>query len=353
MKLLLTLLALLCLGAAPDGGVLIRGARVFDGTGSPARIVDVAIRGDRITAVGPRLRPARGARIVDARGLTLLPGLHDLHTHLRATGFGGTEDLPKSYASHLAYGLTTVVDFSMSGEMLAPVREMTGPGRIAAPNLQLAIRLGVPGGHGTEYGWGDAFTLHASTPREAELSMTRALAYRPDVIKVFADGWRYGRTASLNSMSVETLSAIVRRAHAANVPVITHTVTLEGAKLAARAGVDALGHGIGDVPVDDALIASCARTARLMSRPWWFMSRRRRAALRRASGAVCAPASAPARKRASVPRSKARRSWRCAAGRSCRTISADCTPAGSASASAPMRALAASTRARPQSVRSG
>jgi imidazolonepropionase-like amidohydrolase len=125
--------------------------------------------------------------------------------------------------------------------------------------------LGVPGGHGTEYGWGDAFTLHASTPREAELSMTRALAYRPDVIKVFADGWRYGRTASLNSMSVETLSAIVRRAHAANVPVITHTVTLEGAKLAARAGVDALGHGIGDVPVDDALIASCARTARLMS----------------------------------------------------------------------------------------
>ncbi len=254
MRLLLALLALLCRGAAPDGGLLIRGARVFDGTGAPARVADVAVRGGRITAVAPRLRPARGARIVDASGLTRLPGLHDLHTHLRATGFGGTEDLPKSYGSHLAYGITTVVDFSMGGEMLAPVREMTGPGRIAAPNLQLAIRLGVPGGHGTEYGWGDAFTLDASTPREAELSMTRALAYRPDVIKVFADGWRYGRTASLNSMSVETLSAIVRRAHAANLPVITHTVTLDGAKVAARAGVDALGHGIGDAVIDDELI---------------------------------------------------------------------------------------------------
>jgi imidazolonepropionase-like amidohydrolase len=254
LKLITFLLALLCLGAAPDGGMLIRGARVFDGTGAPARIADVAIRGDRIVAVAPRLRPARGARLVDARGLTLIPGLHDLHTHLRATGFGGTEDLPKSYASHLTYGITSVVDFSMSGEMLPPVREMTRSGGIPAPNLQLAVRLGVPGGHGTEYGWGDAFTLEAPTPRAADLAMSRALAYRPDVIKVFADGWRYGRTADLNSMDVRTLAAIVRRAHAAGVPVITHTVTLEGAKVAARAGVDALGHGIGDAAVDDELI---------------------------------------------------------------------------------------------------
>jgi imidazolonepropionase-like amidohydrolase len=254
LKLAWMLLALLSLGAAPDGGTLIRGARVFDGTGAPARPADVHIRGDRIVAVGPNLPRPRGARIVNARGLTLLPGLHDLHTHLRSPGFGAPDDLGKAYAGHLVHGITTVNDFSVSGEMLEPIRQMTGSGQVVAPNLQLAIRLGVPGGHGTEYGWGDFFTLQAATPRAAELAMAKALPYRPDVIKVFADGWRYGRTADLNSMDAATLSAIVRRAHAANIPVITHTVTLAGAKVAARAGVDALGHGIGDALVDEELI---------------------------------------------------------------------------------------------------
>ena len=251
---LLILLALLTLGAAPDGGTLIRGARIFDGTGAPARPGNVLIRGERIVAVGSNLRPGRGTRIVDGRGMTLIPGLHDLHTHLRSPGFSAPDDLGKAYASHLVYGVTTVNDFSLSGEMLEPIREMTRPGGIAAPNLRLAIRLGVPGGHGTEFGWGDFFTMEAATPRAAELVMDRALGYRPDVIKVFADGWRYGRTPALNGMNLPTLTAIVKRAHAQDIPVITHTVTREGAKLAAAAGVDALGHGIGDALVDDELI---------------------------------------------------------------------------------------------------
>ena len=245
----------MCIAAAPDGGTLIRGARVFDGTGAPATRSDVLIQGERIVAVGPRLRAPRGARVVNARGMTLIPGLHDLHTHLRAPGFSAPDDLGKAYAGHLVHGITTVDDFSMSGEMLAPVREMTGPGGVAAPNLMLAIRIGVPQGHGTEYGWGDAFTLQATTPRAAEIAIRRALAYRPDVIKVFADGWRYGRSTDLDSMNLPTLRTIVQLAHEAGVPVITHTVTLAGAKVAAEAGVDALGHGIGDAIVDDELIA--------------------------------------------------------------------------------------------------
>lgn len=240
--------------SAQERTTLIRGARIFDGTGAPATVGNVLIRGDRIVATGPAARARKGSRIVDARGLTLIPGLHDLHTHLRAPAFDAPDDLPKAYAGYLANGVTAVSDFSMSPEMLMPVRAMTASGEVIAPNLQLAVRLGVPGGHGTEYGWGRSFTLEAATPRAARQAMTRALSYRPDVIKVFADGWRYGRSPGLNSMNEPTLAAIVEDAHSAGVPVITHTVTLEGAKVAAAAGVDALGHGIGDALVDDALI---------------------------------------------------------------------------------------------------
>ncbi|MET1110167.1 MAG: amidohydrolase family protein [Allosphingosinicella sp.] len=244
-------------GSAPAFArdMLIRGARIFDGTGAPAEPGNVLVRDDRIVAVGPAVRAPRGSRIVDARGLTLIPGLHDLHTHLRAPAFDAPDDLPKAYAGYLVNGVTSVNEFSVSPEMLAPIREMIGSGAVAAPNLQMAARLGVPGGHGTEFGWGRSFTLEAATPRAAHLAMARALPYRPDVIKVFADGWRYGRSPGLNSMNEPTLAAIVEEAHAAGISVITHTVTLEGAKVAAAAGVDALGHGIGDALVDDALIA--------------------------------------------------------------------------------------------------
>ena len=235
---------------------LIRGARVFDGSGAPAVVQDVLLRGDRIVAVGPRLRRATGTTVIDARGLTLIPGLHDLHTHLRSPGYDAPDDLGKAYAGYLLRGVTSVNDFSVSGEMLAPIRQMVASGAVAAPHLQLAVRVGVPGGHGTEYGWGSFFTLQAATPAAAHVAMATALPYKPDVIKVFADGWRYGRDSDLNSMNQPTLAAIVADAHKAGLSVITHTVTLQGDKIAAAAGVDAVGHGVGDALVDDALIAS-------------------------------------------------------------------------------------------------
>lgn len=61
---------------------LLQGGLVFDGTGAPARVEDVAIAGGRVAARGPRLDPARADRLVDASGRWVMPGLLDIHTHL-------------------------------------------------------------------------------------------------------------------------------------------------------------------------------------------------------------------------------------------------------------------------------
>ncbi len=60
--------------------VLIRGARVVDGTGGPSREVDVGVAGERIASVGaPGNATAREE--IDACGLALAPGFIDVHTH--------------------------------------------------------------------------------------------------------------------------------------------------------------------------------------------------------------------------------------------------------------------------------
>lgn len=212
--------------------------------------------GTRIAAVGPETgAPPAGARVIDAAGQTLLPGLFDLHTHLTASAVTGVSgDWGKNLKAYLACGVTTVNDYATYSEMFWPMRQLLATGTLVGPRIHMAVRMSTTGGHGTEGGWGDFMTLTANTPEQARAQTKRAVAAKPDVIKVFTDGWRYGTAPNLTSMNYETLAAIVEEAHAAGVKVFTHTVTLGGAKIAARAGVDVLAHGVGDADVDDELI---------------------------------------------------------------------------------------------------
>lgn len=66
----------------PLADLLIRGATVHDGLGSPGAVVDVAVRDGRIAAVGDWDGGAR--QVVDAGGLALMPGIVDVHTHYDA-----------------------------------------------------------------------------------------------------------------------------------------------------------------------------------------------------------------------------------------------------------------------------
>ena len=82
-RLLLTLLCLLPLGADPVAepyDLIIRHGRIVDGTGNPWFDGDVAVRGDRIVAVG-RVPAAPAKREIDAKGLIVAPGFIDMHSH--------------------------------------------------------------------------------------------------------------------------------------------------------------------------------------------------------------------------------------------------------------------------------
>jgi N-acyl-D-aspartate/D-glutamate deacylase len=67
-------------GGAVEADVVLRGGTLYDGSGSPGVVGDVAIRKDRIVAVG-RFAVAGKPRVLDVKGLVVAPGFIDLHTH--------------------------------------------------------------------------------------------------------------------------------------------------------------------------------------------------------------------------------------------------------------------------------
>ncbi|ODP36972.1 N-acyl-D-amino-acid deacylase family protein [Sphingomonas turrisvirgatae] len=85
MKLFALTLTALLATAAPVAGqtydVLIRGGTVYDGSDTPGRQVDVAIKGDRIVAVGRIEKHATAKMVVDAAGKIVAPGFIDPHSH--------------------------------------------------------------------------------------------------------------------------------------------------------------------------------------------------------------------------------------------------------------------------------
>jgi N-acyl-D-amino-acid deacylase len=144
--------------------VLIRNARVLDGTGNPWLRADVAVAGDRIAAVG-RLPEATAATVIDARDRMLAPGFIDVHSHA-AEGLGRPE--LRQGRPLLAQGVTTIVANPDGG---GPVDLAAQRARLETGGIGLNVALLV--GHGSirraVVGTGNR------TPTEQELERMRAL----------------------------------------------------------------------------------------------------------------------------------------------------------------------------------
>ena len=120
------------LGPIQKGTLAIVGGKLIDGTGSaPIDDSAVVIENGRIAAVGPRgtVRIPRGAKIIDARGRSVLPGLWDMHAHFNQAEWGPV---------YLAAGVTTVRDCGNEFEFEVAVRDSIQHGRGLGPRMLLA-----------------------------------------------------------------------------------------------------------------------------------------------------------------------------------------------------------------------
>lgn len=159
VALLLALAAATGAAAQQPYDLLLRGARVLDGTGNPWYEADVAIRGDRIAEIGD-LADARAAVVVDASGLFVAPGFIDAHSHA-----GGSLANPELSAAAplLMQGITTVF-VNPDGGGSVDLVEQRSELEAARPGVNVALL--VP--HGSVRGAVLGMADRAPTPAELD-----------------------------------------------------------------------------------------------------------------------------------------------------------------------------------------
>ena len=122
----------------PEGTVALVGGRVITMKGD--EVIEqgvVVVRGNRIVAVGPvgQVQVPSGAKVVDVKGKTVMPGLIDVHWH-GAMGMDGL--MPEQswvHAASLAFGVTTLHDPSNSSEEVFAASELGRTGALLAPRI--------------------------------------------------------------------------------------------------------------------------------------------------------------------------------------------------------------------------
>ncbi len=233
-------------GAAYAQGAAVaafEGARLIVGDGRPAiENATVVVEGSRIVQAGAAaaIRVPDGANHVNLAGKTMMPMLIDTHTHLTQTREGLTRDLKR----RAYYGVSAALNMGMSEtEADLQMRGETTPGVARLFTAWRGITRPEPG-RSTAPFW-------INNEADGRKAVQELAAHKVDIVKVWIDD-RDGKYAKLTP---PLYSAVIEEAHKNGLRVTAHIFTLEDAKGALRAGVDAFAHSVRDRDVDDEFMA--------------------------------------------------------------------------------------------------
>ncbi len=220
---------------------VLKGGRIIDGRGG-APIVDgiIVMQADKIVAVGPiadTVIPA-GARIIDTNGMTIMPGLIDIHVHFDILGhsdyghwFGTYEDrmrsdiMPAAAKAMLMAGVTSVRDLGADVSNIFWLKEQINSGAMPGPRTFIAgpfLRKTATAFVSDNY----KDTWVVENPADARKKVRRLAKMGADVIKTQDE-----------NLSEAELAAIYDESHKLGLRVASHIYSAEAIRTALKAGI--------------------------------------------------------------------------------------------------------------------
>ena len=201
----------------PAGALVFEHANLFDSEAAvPRPNSTVVISGNRIEAVGPdgSVKIPAGAKIIDANGKALLPGLWDMHVHL--SGNDGV--------LHMAAGVTSVRDMANDIDQVADLKKHYDAGTLVGPRV---INAGFIDGRGPYQGPTKVF---ADTPEEARAAIEKYKSLGYEQIKVYS------------SLKPALVAGIAEETHQRGMRLSGHVPAFMTAEQFVRAGADEMQH---------------------------------------------------------------------------------------------------------------
>jgi imidazolonepropionase-like amidohydrolase len=245
----------------PEGVIVLKGGRIFDGTGAPVREGTIVIRRNKIEKILPAGAAdwPKEARLIDVSGKTILPGLIDAHTHVDYSEPETPAGMETSEADatlraverarfFLECGITSIRDVGSLHNVPFRLKEWVSENRVPAPRIFPAgAFITATGGHGAEGIDPDVLvpksTRVAEGPDQWRQAVREQFTRGADLIKV---GSHFSR---------EEVKAAVEEAHALGLKVACDAETFY-IQWAVEAGVDVIEHPL---PRTDETIELMAR----------------------------------------------------------------------------------------------
>ena len=231
--------------AEPRPTLALVGGQVIDGyEGPPIRDGVVLISGERIVAVGPKSEVAvpPGTTVVDTEGMSVLPGLMDMHVHLMILGHADYEHWDKTYLPRfrelimpiaarqlLMSGITTARELGAPLEDILDVKRRIEKGEIPGPRLFVSgpfIQRAPYADYEKTFRWG------VSGPEDARAKVQKLVDAGVDVIKLIDQ----------DQLTEEEVSAVVDTAHKGGKPVVAHAHREDEIRMGLRHNVDCFEH---------------------------------------------------------------------------------------------------------------
>jgi imidazolonepropionase-like amidohydrolase len=259
----------------PAASKALVGGTLIDGFGGPPiRNSVILIEGERITAVGQvgSLQVPAGAEVISTDGMSVLPGLWDMHVHLMINGHSDYAHWDKTYPALfepvimpasakqlLLAGVTSARDLGAPLEASISVRDKINAGAIAGSTVYVSG----PFIQHAPYPGTELFRWGVSGVEDARAKVRKLADAGVDVIKLIDQ----------DQMTMDEVRAVVDEAHARGLPVVAHSHRPEEIRRGLAAGVDNFEHtGLSSAPEypEDIIAAIRERTANMARGPLFW-----------------------------------------------------------------------------------